>query len=99
MVMRDMQIIDNAWGIGLINSGTEEGREVQIYDVHLYGETEGTDDFCSDRFGIEIEQHGEGARDLHPTSTSALPIHKLKSYSTWWVKVNYSDMTFNDYTS
>jgi hypothetical protein len=58
MVMRDMQIIDNAWGIGLINAGTEEGREVQIYDVHLYGETEGTDDFCSDRFGIEIEQHG-----------------------------------------
>jgi hypothetical protein len=56
--MRDMQIIDNAWGIGLINAGTEEGREVQIYDVHLYGETEGTDDFCSDRFGIEIEQHG-----------------------------------------
>jgi hypothetical protein len=77
----------------------EEGREVQFYDINIYGETEGTDDVCPERFGIEMEQHGQGARDLHPTSTSALPIQKLKSYATWWVKVNYTGLSLNDFTS
>jgi hypothetical protein len=99
IVMRNMQMIDNAWGIGIISGGTEEGREVQFYDVHIYGETEGTDDLCPERFGIEIEQHGEGSKGVHPTTTSALPIKKLKSYGTWWVKVNYTGMTLNDFTS
>jgi hypothetical protein len=99
VVMTNMQMIDNLWGITVISGGTEEGREVEMNSVHIYGETEGDDDICQDRYGVEITQHGEGSKTIHPTACSALPINKHKSYGTWWTKVNYSGMTLNDFTS
>jgi hypothetical protein len=46
VVMSNMQMIDNLWGITVISGGTEEGREVSMDSVHIYGETEGDDDIC-----------------------------------------------------
>jgi hypothetical protein len=39
-------MIDNLWGISVISAGTEEGKEVEMNSVHIYGETEGDDDVC-----------------------------------------------------
>ena len=49
-----MVMIDNLWGITIITGGTTEGRTLAMENIDIYGETEGDDDLCADRYGFEL---------------------------------------------
>lgn len=81
--MSKMTMIDNERGIGIISGGSGEGRQVTLADIDIYGETEGDDDRCADRYGFHITQHADQTKSLHITSASALPLDKIKAYGAW----------------
>lgn len=55
IVMSNMQLIDNEWGLNLIIGGEPTTSKVaEIKDFHIYGETAGLDDRCQDRYGAKL---------------------------------------------
>lgn len=50
-----MQLIDNVEGVGINAAGeTETEKYVKMSDIHIYGLTEGTDDQCVSRMGMQL---------------------------------------------
>jgi len=80
-----MQMIDNQEGINMNAAGESKAEKyVKMNTVHIYGRTEGTDDKCVDRVGMQLASFVRGGKDLHPLSSSALPIGKIKTIAIWY---------------
>ena len=41
----------------------------------------------------------QGGKELHPTTSSKLPIHKIKSYGSWGPEITLTNVNFNNFES
>jgi hypothetical protein len=89
-----MNMIDNRQGFGaaLSVSGDPEYNEIRIElnDNKIYGDSPISDcpsdrSFCKkyDKFGVMLSGATFAGKALHITTTSSLPVHKIKSLSSW----------------
>jgi len=68
-----------------------------VKDVNVYGSSEGTNDKCLDKYGMKVVMHPKANRDIHPTSSSAIPIHKHMSAGSWWGRSKFENLVFKDF--
>lgn len=103
--MHDMTFIDNEKGVGLQISGETEYNRISMYDVEIYGEDNNSDvpdgqaSYCKDKYGLMLFGGARGAKPLHPTMASSLPVHKIKSYASWGTEVVLTRVNFNNFQS
>jgi len=91
-------MIDQEWGINLIVAGEAAVEKYAVYtDIHIYGETEGEETVCKDRYGMAYPSFGFAAKPLHPEPSSALPISKLKSEGSWYGMAIMERVTFHGF--
>jgi hypothetical protein len=87
-------MMDNREGFGaaLKVPGDPEYNEIRIElnDNKIYGETPISDcpddgSFCKpyDKFGVMLTGATYNGKDPHITGASSLPVHKIKSLSSW----------------
>jgi hypothetical protein len=106
VVFTNMTSIDNDKGMGpQIAQKLQEYDELlgEVTNSMIYGETEIPDcpsstngDYCmmADKFGVWQMAGTYGGRGNHPTSSSALPIYKIKSDGAWGGKSVWRNNTF-----
>ena len=100
-------MVDNHKGVSL-NIG-KEGNDLKIrmYDSEIYGEVPGVNKdapdgqraWCKDKHGMMIFQASVGAKPLHPTMPSSLPIQKIKSNGSWGGDVILENVNLNDFAA
>ena len=86
--MSNIISIDNVKGVAVMNAGGVDDNLVELADSTIWGEVTEIPDssdgsYCSDKTGLLISGVTVGAKDIHPTSASALPIYKIKSDAAW----------------
>jgi hypothetical protein len=89
--MEQMTFIDCAKGGLILQTGGEgESKGLVANNIRIYGESEaedcpedGSDCWCQKKAGMFNFGANTNKKDLHPTSSSALPIYKIKSYGAW----------------
>lgn len=86
-------------GTNVIVAGETTVEKYAVYsDIHIYGETAGEDDGgCKDRFGLAYPSFGFNSKELHPSSSSSLPIAKLKSEGSWFGQALMDKVTFHGF--
>jgi len=82
-LMSNMISIDNIKGITVMTAGGDADTLVELRNSVIWGElteipdnTDGT--FCNDKIGLLISGVTTKSKDIHPTSSSALPIYKIR---------------------
>jgi len=72
-------------------------------NIHIWGEdTESSNPdnpYCADRYGHWFASGLSKFKDLHPLSSSALPVYKMKSAGTWTSYNELKGITFHDFDS
>lgn len=66
-------------------------------NMHFYGETEGENDRCTDRYALAYPSFGFNKKPLHPESASSIPIAKLKSEGSWYGQAQWDTITFHGF--
>jgi hypothetical protein len=109
VVFTNMTSIDNNKGLGpQIAQKTQEYENLlmQVENSHIFGESEIPDcpsttngDYCmlSDKMGVWQPVSSYGGRGNHPTSSSALPVYKVKSDGAWGGKSVWRNNTFKHF--
>merc|ERR1712110_1387464 len=101
--MEELTMIDNIKGISLNSAGESEDVLVAMHNVEIYGETEAKDcprdQFCDchDKFGYMLATSVGGAKPLHPTKATQLPIYKIKSDAAWGGRVEMYRVNFHNF--
>ena len=90
-----MNMIDNRQGFGAAlqaSSGTTEYNEIRIElnDNKIYGESPISDcpedgSFCKkyNKFGVVLSGAAQAGKEVHITTSSAMPLHKIKALPVW----------------
>ena len=96
--------IDVQEGLSVNYGGAEtEAADIVIEDSVFFGESESKDCptpeacYCEPKFAFMSSHINRDGKGLHPTSSSALPIHKSKAQGCWGGKVTINRCTFKDF--
>ena len=100
--MEYMTMIDNVLGMSLNIAGGGLDKLISMENVDIYGETDAEDCpskscFCKDKFGFMLATAIGGAKPLHPTMKTLLPIHKIKSNASWGGRVEMYRVNFHNF--
>lgn len=101
--MHDITCIDNERGINLQTGGDKDDIKITFSDSYIYGETEAqdcpdtSDCYCPVKFGFMLFGNNLGAKDLHPTMASALPVYKVKSAGSWGGEITVKNVKFENF--
>lgn len=102
--MSDMTFIDNDLGVYLSTAGERSSAKSSLHDTEIYGEAVENEDcpsmqecHCTTKYGLMLFTNNAGAKDLHPTMPSALPIHKIKSNGVWASSAEVKNVSFHNF--
>lgn len=69
-------------------------------NIHVWGEDTAIDKpHCATRNGVWFMAGLDKGKALHPKSTSALPVYKMKSAGTWKHNTEFKAVTFHDFAN
>lgn len=72
--------------------------KAKMENIHVWGEDTAIDKpFCATRNGVWFMAGLGAGKDLHPKSTSALPVYKMKSAGVWKHQTEFKAVTFHDF--
>jgi hypothetical protein len=111
LIWTDFVMIDNHFGTAALIGMEGEKMEIVVENSKFYGESPARDcdskdqckqgstgdAVCVDRNAMMLSLFLTGAKDPMPTSSSAVPVSKVKTDSSWGGIINYNGNSYFNY--